>query len=341
MIDFVPRRPPSLLARALRSLVLLGSTGVACATGLSFLASSHWTLDLLTHFRPHLAFAGILLLGIALLSKTRPGIALAAFTLLANGAFLLPDVSSTAHAHAHAHAKTNAESETSGPQVKLLMANVLTGNPDATALRRLIRREDPDVIGLLEVDEGWVEDMRYLRGHYAHHLADPRSDNFGIALYSRFPLRNARLENLGGVGLNAIMAGLEFEDRHVEILLAHPVPPAGSVYSTIRNSQLLEIATLRRRHDAGEFVVIGDLNTTPWSPHFRALIAQTGLRRARVGYGYAATWPTTLAAPIRIPIDHALVSPGLETLEYRVGPEIGSDHLPIIARLAFKADSRR
>jgi endonuclease/exonuclease/phosphatase (EEP) superfamily protein YafD len=36
-------------------------------------------------------------------------------------------------------------------------------------------------------------------------------------------------------------------------------------------------------------------------------------------------------------IDHVLVNPKVAVLDSRLGPDIGSDHLPVIADLAFQA----
>jgi endonuclease/exonuclease/phosphatase (EEP) superfamily protein YafD len=35
----------------------------------------------------------------------------------------------------------------------------------------------------------------------------------------------------------------------------------------------------------------------------------------------------------RIPLDHCLVSSGLDVLDKRLGPQVGSDHLPVVIEL--------
>jgi endonuclease/exonuclease/phosphatase family metal-dependent hydrolase len=37
----------------------------------------------------------------------------------------------------------------------------------------------------------------------------------------------------------------------------------------------------------------------------------------------------------RIPIDHVVVSPEVRVTDRRVGPDVGSDHLPVEATLAI------
>jgi endonuclease/exonuclease/phosphatase (EEP) superfamily protein YafD len=39
--------------------------------------------------------------------------------------------------------------------------------------------------------------------------------------------------------------------------------------------------------------------------------------------------------PAGIQIDHALVSPGVQVRNFRRGPRVGSDHLPVVVDLAL------
>ena len=45
-----------------------------------------------------------------------------------------------------------------------------------------------------------------------------------------------------------------------------------------------------------------------------------------------ATWPSGLIL-LRIPIDYCLVSEGIGVMDVQVGPDIGSDHFPLIVDL--------
>jgi endonuclease/exonuclease/phosphatase (EEP) superfamily protein YafD len=63
------------------------------------------------------------------------------------------------------------------------------------------------------------------------------------------------------------------------------------------------------------------------------LEAGTGLVNATLESGLRPTWPTRPALA-RIPIDHFLLSDHLNVASIRTGPDIGSDHLPLILDLA-------
>lgn len=80
-------------------------------------------------------------------------------------------------------------------------------------------------------------------------------------------------------------------------------------------------------------LLIGDFNTTPWSKKYQSLTENCELRDARQGAGAAVTWRATRLPLARLPIDHAFLRGGVELVSYEIGPDVGSDHLPIRVRL--------
>jgi endonuclease/exonuclease/phosphatase (EEP) superfamily protein YafD len=72
-------------------------------------------------------------------------------------------------------------------------------------------------------------------------------------------------------------------------------------------------------------IVMGDFNATPWSPAFRRLVHDGHLTNSLDGYGLQVSWPESNVV-LRIPIDHALLGPGLATTDRATGPSFGSQH---------------
>ena len=117
----------------------------------------------------------------------------------------------------------------------------------------------------------------------------------------------------------------------------HPTSPLPSeADGRARNRELEHIAEVARA-TGPPLIVAGDFNTTPWSPHFADLLAAAGLRNAADGHGYLGTWPPWFW-PGLIPIDHVLLKGPLAVTTLRRGPQIGSDHFPIIADLRLLAN---
>ena len=73
---------------------------------------------------------------------------------------------------------------------------------------------------------------------------------------------------------------------------------------------------------------------TPWSPYYKGMIRESGLKNARQGYGVKATWSGIPSPVAMLPLDHVLLSPEFAVRDFRVGPDIGSDHRPLVVEVA-------
>ena len=82
-------------------------------------------------------------------------------------------------------------------------------------------------------------------------------------------------------------------------------------------------------------LLMGDLNVTPWSPVFARLLKDGDLRDASGARGLTTTWPANCLW-CGVLIDHVLVDPKLAVIGSRVAQDIGSDHRPVVAELAFR-----
>jgi endonuclease/exonuclease/phosphatase (EEP) superfamily protein YafD len=227
---------------------------------------------------------------------------------------------------------TPASTDPERPYVRLLVSNVHYANRDKESLLALVAQEDPDVVGLIEVNTRWLRRLKRLRARYPHHFEVPDEHFVGLALYSRFPLADARIVPLPGEPSSpAILATLKAPGGDVELVLVHPISPVGSENMRRRNAQIAALA----RHAAAArapLVLAGDLNLTMWNDAYRPLVDVAGLHNARAGHGIGATWPAI--GPFGVPIDHILASPGVRLRNFRVLPGIGSDHLPVTAEFS-------
>ena len=71
---------------------------------------------------------------------------------------------------------------------------------------------------------------------------------------------------------------------------------------------------------------------TMFSPVYRSWIHGLDIKNSRAGFGPLGSWPTFVPF-LRLPLDQCLVSPAVEVVDCRLGPKIGSDHLPLIVDL--------
>jgi endonuclease/exonuclease/phosphatase (EEP) superfamily protein YafD len=113
------------------------------------------------------------------------------------------------------------------------------------------------------------------------------------------------------------------------VIGAHPVPPVGGREALLRDEYLRQLGEAAAREGRqADVILLGDLNTTPWSGGFRELLATGGFLDSGRRRGFQSTWMRRHPL-FSLPLDHILHSPGLETIDRGIGPELGSDHRPV------------
>lgn len=322
------------IRRALGGFAALSLLATACVA----LARAWWWFELFSHFRVQLMVLQLALL-VAFLLGRRPRWALIlTIACLINGApileYLLPLEPSVTGLTGAADRTVETAAATAQPGIRgdsaallrVASANVLTTNSDAAGLIEILRSADPDVFAIVELTETYMESLESFAAAWPHRELLPRGGAFGIGVYSRRPLADVAVLDLGGVA--AIDARITDSGGDWRFVAAHLLPPMSSAMAAQRNAQLSALAAHLRTIDAPH-VVVGDLNLSSYSPFFADFLRQTGLSSASAGRGPTLTWPSFFPL-LGIPIDHVLVSDDFAVTGYRRAGNIGSDHYPII-----------
>lgn len=285
----------------------------------------HRNFDLFSHFRFQYFITSVLLTLVFVALRWRGYVWLGVLAVAVNGYFVVPWFLSLDEAVANDNA-------TVAP-IKLVHANVLHTNDDANRLMALVRDEQPDLIVLQEATPKWISMLYPIEPSYPYTLIEARGDQFGIALYSKFPLDSTAIIESVPLGFPDLIATAIVGGKRLNIISTHPIPPVGVGRYAARNLQLDSVAKLAAR-TPDPVIVVGDLNITMWGHHYGRLEEISGLRNARRGFGIEPTWPLFFL-PALIPIDHCLVSDGIHVVDFRTGPQIGSDHLPIVVSMVL------
>ncbi|MEN8151448.1 MAG: endonuclease/exonuclease/phosphatase family protein [Planctomycetota bacterium] len=311
---------PTVLSAWLHLFLVAAGLLAGAATIAGFFGSLWWPLDLLAHFRvQYLLGLALVVAAAALLRRWR---SVAIFSLLA-----IPNLVVIAPLY---FGPAAGSAERASPTITAMLANVNTGSGDAGRLLAVIAEYDPDLVVLEEIDGEWADRLAPLEQTHPHVVLRPRWDNFGIGLYSKRPLASAKIVTLGEADVPSVFATLDLEGRLVHVLGTHPVPPGNRQYVLWRDEQLERVAEFVNA-DRRPLLLLGDLNVTPWSFHYRRLLDRTGLIDSTRGRGVKPTWPANLPL-LWIPIDHCLHSDDIVIESRETGPDIGSDHYPVIVR---------
>jgi len=322
--------PVAVWVGRLARLMLLGA---GLGTLLGFCGSFGWGFDLFSHFRLQCAVgSGLALVGLAIVRWWRW--AAVAASLLVVAATSLWPYQPWAARPADLAVEPRAGDR---PRLRLAFANVLTSNRRHAEFLAWVAEVRPDVVVVAEMGSRWQHALTALDAGWPHRLELPREDNFGWGVFSRWPLEDVHIDDKRGIP--TIVLSLRVETTSVRLVAVHPVPPMGGAAAASRDRTLdWVVGAVRDAPDP--ILVVGDLNATPWSSPFRSLLRRTRLVDTARGRWLAPTWypdPSLswLGALVGIPIDHALVGPGIGVLERQVGPDFGSDHRPLLVEVEW------
>ncbi len=215
---------------------------------------------------------------------------------------------------------------------------------------RVIRRFDPDVVALQEVD---VNHGRTRRQDQAAILAGALSmhyrffpvvmegeEAYGLALLSRYPIADVRRGWLPSVPENGarerrgvLQATVPVPEAEIQILTTHL-----SLYPRERRAQMAALVGpewLGGLDPSMPVLVCGDFNAGPRSPAYRSIRRHL----ADVQNGHGAAGGTFFSRNPLFRIDHIFVSPHVSVKTACIPRshdiQLASDHLPVYADLVF------
>lgn len=296
-------------------------TAAVAAAIAAVLAPLGWPFELFVHFRWQLAAACIALLAVAFALR-RPWM-----MAVALAALVLPFLPGSALFGGKATASTTS-AVCSADELRVVTANAWFAATEHAALLDWLRRSDADVIALQEVTPAWAAALEPLTLQYPYRKLIARTDPYGIALLSRWPVVGDIEEaDLAGDGLPSLVATLERGNQRLQVIVLHTHWPLLPALQPLRD-RALQQAAQRAAARPDTTVLLGDLNITPFAPAFARLLDESRLRDALADELWRPTW---LAGfwPLALPIDHVLVPRGSCVIAHEIGPYVGSDHRPL------------
>ena len=276
----------------------------------------YWLVDIFANFKLQYLVISVFLLFIAglLLKKKILALSLILLSILWNGYFVAPY-----------YFNSKVLDSESTKKFKISSINLLSSNTEIALVKDYILKENPDVLVLMEFTPRWESDLLSITDNYPYKKLVTRTDNFGIALLSRFEMKTA-IDYFGLYDKPSVIGDLKIKGARYTIVATHPVPPISQTTFINRNKQLTNIIK-KKPLFSENLIIVGDFNTSSFSNHFGTLL-KDGLKDSRMGFGLLPTWPASFEI-FQTTLDHCLVSENLVVLDRSTGKSIGSDHLPI------------
>ena len=282
------------------------------------LAWTAWPFELCTNFPVQLGLVALFAVLLAGLLRARITFVIALVGVVVNGV-VLGQTLATDPRPARAHA----------PLLSVGHLNAQTRPIDVDAFGRYLTTTQPDVFVVLDPTQSDVPMLTRAALGYRVHRSGQHSSPSPIyvrtVVFSHVPIDGVRHPRDPAFGPSAVELTIHTNNAEpVSLVVFGTDSPTTPARAHRRDQALNAAATWSRRHSARR-IVMGDFNATPWSPSFRRLTHDGQLFDSLDGFGLQVSWPESNIA-LRIPIDHALLGPGLAATDRGTGPAFGSQH---------------
>ncbi len=312
---------------------------LALASFLPFIGADAWWIRFWDFPRVQIAFLLIVLLGIHLIASDRdaPRIVTSALVLASLAVHVLTLLPFTSVAPPVARVVDGCAP---GSDLRILTFNVQRGNEATGPLVDLVAEADPDVVLLKETDETWDAAIAQIADEYPEIVRHVPEDAryYGMHLLSRQPLVSPQVLFEFGAETPAIVTGVRLDSGEVvRVQGLHPRPPVLFERGTTRRDATLYRAALDAASSGRPSILAGDFNAVPWETTTQRAMRLGGLLDPRIGRGLFVTYgPDSFLKGW--PLDYVVYQDSFGLLEYRLLPNIGSDHRPVLAHLCLTPD---
>lgn len=224
--------------------------------------------------------------------------------------------------------------QTTNFDLSVVQVNVENKNRNFAPLISWLKKVQPDIFAVQELTEEWDAVLKENLPEYQRYTL-PRPDYFGIGIYSKTAIQEVRSFTAKGVlpAEPALVARVACKGGTLVVAVIHTLAPHRPDEMNRRNEQLTQFARLVGAETAPR-IVLADLNTVPWSNSAKRFANFSGMRDSREGLGF---FPTCLIKGLLwVPIDYCWVTPGIKVRAMSAGPNIGSDHVPLLIRLGLQ-----
>ncbi|MCX7567718.1 endonuclease/exonuclease/phosphatase family protein [Sulfitobacter sp. F26169L] len=218
--------------------------------------------------------------------------------------------------------------------VTMLAVNVLMENDRYDDLITIIRREDPDILFLMETDKVWGDALAPVLARYDEVKAHLTNDHYGLIFATRLDVEDIELQWPDKDDTPAIKAVLRAQSGvDFNFIGLHPRPPVPGNDTKARDQQIKDKALMTSSADRPT-VCMGDFNDVAWSWTTKRFKRYGNFAEPRVGRGMISSFHANHSY-MRLPIDQLFITDKVRLVSFARLENFGSDHFPITATVFF------
>jgi endonuclease/exonuclease/phosphatase (EEP) superfamily protein YafD len=222
-----------------------------------------------------------------------------------------------------------------GDRVTITHANLLYGNERIDDAIEALAATDADIVAVSELTPEFADAFAAseLARSHPYSVVRPGDAATGLGVWSRLPLLAGERSRDGAM---ALTVQVQLDDRPLQVVLAHPLPP---IFDPGRWRREMEALADRPAAERDRTVLVADLNVSYVNPPFRRFLDETGYRDAHraLGRGLTMSWPTDELFPAFVRLDHALVGRHVTATAIDDVDVPGSDHRGFTVTVAWAA----
>lgn len=315
--------PASSVARTTSFLALLLGWTAVLATALAFFGSVWWPLDMLADWRLFFAVVAAVSAVAVGFGTSRLSAMVFLVAAIVNAVLLAP-----LWLDKQAPRATDE-------RVRVISVDVGYRPDVRSQVLEWVNTAEGDVILLANAGGTWSRVLEEADVPYRVVNSDP-----GVTGGTLVLARNGipvDVEDVPGIlGAVDVILTVPLGNAEVTILGVSVERPVNATAYQERIDQFAAINGRMRRSTA-PIMVIGNLESSRWSHTFDIISAD--IANSEDGFGYQGTYPSydlpLLSDWFGVPVDHALYAGAITVSHRRVGPDVGTDHRPLLVDVSL------
>ncbi len=224
-------------------------------------------------------------------------------------------------------------------EIKILNFNTeFQHNNNIDSFIAYCKEKDPDIVVLTESGKEWADAVEKLEYPTCMHILK----GAGISVLSKYRALGSQVYFLGVSKHPQVQFQIIKDNQIINVIVLHlsaMQTPAG--YNDRQN----ELQTLQKQIKKTNYptIVLGDTNSSNWSSPIKSFLNNANLKDTQDGFITIPTWPARkgkiikdIVIPPFVAIDNVFISKDFEVQERKIGPALGSDHMPIFVKVQLR-----